>query len=151
MLLATLSAFATVGGVTLPGVDPPARSSEAPKLLHSVHRLLAVGADRMALGWRSRRRLNAADGGSDPTFLSGDWRTTGKSQCARVCNRRTGFGADGDTLWNPVGHPAGTCEKPSEPFCDDGMGESAGDIGYGPGLYTEAECRAACEAFAATR
>ena len=34
MLLATLSAFASVGGVTLPGVDPPARSSEAaPKLL----------------------------------------------------------------------------------------------------------------------
>ena len=30
MLLATLSAFASVGGVTLPGVDPPARSSEAP-------------------------------------------------------------------------------------------------------------------------
>ena len=30
MLLATLSAFASVGGVTLPGVGPPARSSEAP-------------------------------------------------------------------------------------------------------------------------
>ena len=30
MLLATLLAFASVGDVTLPGVDPPARSSEAP-------------------------------------------------------------------------------------------------------------------------
>ena len=81
MLLATLSAFASVDGVTLPGVDPPARSSEAPKLLHGVHRLRAVGADRMALGWRSRRRLNAADG-SYPTFLLGDWRTTGESETA---------------------------------------------------------------------
>ena len=44
MLLATLSAFASVGGVTLPGVDPPARSSEAPKLLHGMHRLRAIAA-----------------------------------------------------------------------------------------------------------
>ena len=44
MLLATLSAFASVGGVTLPGVDPPARSSEPPKLLHGVHHLRAIAA-----------------------------------------------------------------------------------------------------------
>ena len=44
MLLATLSACASVGGVTLPSVDPPTRSSEAPKLLLGVHRLRAIAA-----------------------------------------------------------------------------------------------------------
>ena len=34
-----------------------------------------------------------------------------------------------------------------QPLCRTGAGESGGDLGYGVGLYTEAECRAACEAF----
>ena len=95
MLIATLSAFASVGGVTLPDVDPPeaaARSSEATKLLHGVHGLHDVGADSMAFGWRSRRRLNAVD---EPTFLMGDWRTTGVSLCAHECNRPGGSGTTG--------------------------------------------------------
>ena len=69
MLLATLSAFASFGGVTIPSVDPP-------KPLDGEQRPRAIvadpmAADSMALGWR--RRLNAVDE-SGATFLLGDWR-----------------------------------------------------------------------------
>ena len=44
-------------------------------------------------------------------------------------------------------HPHKQCEDETQPFCSVGAGESGGDLGYGAGLYTEAECRDACAAF----
>ena len=44
-------------------------------------------------------------------------------------------------------HPHKQCEDETKRFCAVGAGEAGGDLGYGAGLYTEAECRDACAAF----